>query len=356
MADPAVLNHALFNVSVEDCSVELVEPDADGRDFDEFSRIMLTELIANEKSKQYSFTDENELVVSHVRSITKNELLENTSSLQSNWLKRTESIALKLLEVEIKAQERIAAMDKKIKKGSLLILHLEHDGLTRFVILKIEVDSFFDEIEARIRRGLPLNKQRLQKSCLVTLNSSGEVTELLLSDSGRTIREYWWGGFLSSKEMTTAGLNTKTAYDAVDFLLKQTVKKLSEPDYIYMRNDVNSYFRNNESFIHTELVERLEAHNIESQVFKDKFPNFIEKLKKLPTNPKAKFDTQFDLDQSVIKTKLKSNIFLDENLELRIMGDIPNIKEIIRTGTDQDGKFIKIYSDTGYNAFVRQGN
>ncbi|WP_050870693.1 nucleoid-associated protein [Yersinia enterocolitica] len=355
MTAPIVLNHCLYKISIEDSKIELIQP-KDDRDFKEFSRIILDELIQNARSKQYYFTDNNERVVSHIRSIARNEFLEGINDQKENWIIRTESIAKKLLDEETLAQQKISAMNKKIQKGSLLILHLEHEGSIKFVLLKIEIDSFFDEVDARIHNGLPLNKKRLQKSCLITLNQDLDVSGLLLSDSNQSIREYWWSGFLNSKEVINATVNTRIAYGAIDTLLKQTVKNESKADYLFMRNDVNSYFRNNDSFVHDELVEKLQRHKVENAELNKKLPEIIEKLKALPTVEKASFDTQFDLDPDVIKTKIKSTIILDENLELRIKGEVVNIEEIIKADSDAHGKYIKIYSDAGYEAFSKKGN
>lgn len=355
MTAPVVLNHCLYKIDITESKIELIQPN-DDRDFKEFSGIILDELIKNDKSKQFSFTDENELVVSHIRSIAKNELLDEIKDLKENWILRTESIAQKLLNEETTAQVKIAAMDKKIQKGSLLILHLEHEGVVKFVLLKIEVDSFFDEVDARIHNGLPLNKKRLQKSCLITLDKNLNVAELLLSDSNRSIREYWWHGFLNSKEVINATVNTIAAYGSINTILKQSVKKLSKADYLFMRNDINSYFRNNDSYVHQELVEKLENHKIENEKLREKFPEIIKKISSLPTSEKAPFDTQFDLDPEVIKSKIKSTIVLDENLELRIKGEIVNLEELIKPDIDDCGKYIKIYSDAGYEAFSKKGN
>lgn len=248
MAKTTVLHHALFNIDIDGNSVTRADLAGEKKDFTEFSNIMLTEILENEKSKQYEFTDENELVASHIQSFIKREKLTDGDTELADWEKRTESIALKLLKEEASAQEKIAAMDKKIKKGSLLLLLIEEDDIFRFVILKIDFDSFFDEVEARIRRGLPMNKNRLQKSCLITLSSDGGFKSILVSDSGRSIREYWWKGFLSTRELQSSELNTKNSYDAIENVLRRDVKKEYPSDYIYMRNDINAYFRNNESF------------------------------------------------------------------------------------------------------------
>jgi hypothetical protein len=351
MAKIEVLHHALFNIDIDGNSVTRADLAGEKKDFTEFSNIMLAEILENEKSKQYQFTDDNELVASHIQSFIKHEIINVDEKKFLGWEARTESIALKLLKEEISAQEKIAAMDKKIKKGSLLLLLIEEDDIFRIIILKIDFDSFFDEVEARIRRGLPMNKNRLQKSCLITLSSDGEFQSILISDSGRTIREYWWSGFLSTRELQSSELNTKNSYDAIDNILRRDVRKDYPSDYVYIRNDVNAYFRNNDSFSFPDLMAKIENHRSDSIELQDKLPSIIQKIKDLPGNPKAPFDTQFELAISVIKNRIRSVIFLDDQIELRIKADVPNLKHKIKAEKDDDGKYIKIYTDNGYEIF-----
>ena len=73
----------------------------------------------------------------------------------------------------------------------------------------------------------------------------------------------------------------------------------------------------------------------------------------LPT--KSGFDPQFEIASNIIKAKIKKQINLAENLELRITGEIKNHDETFDTGEDTDGrKFLKIYSEEGYNEFHKQ--
>lgn len=95
---------------------------------------------------------------------------------------------------------------------------------------------------------------------------------------------------------------------------------------------------------------------MEHAELQDKLPSIIKKLKELPESLKAPFDTQFDLDISVIKNRIRSIIFLDDQIELRIKTDIPNLKNKIKPDKDDDGKYIKIYTDAGYKTFGGKEN
>ncbi|MCV5533761.1 hypothetical protein OFN26_34390, partial [Escherichia coli] len=79
----------------------------------------------------------------------------------------------------------------------------------------------------------PLNRQRLQKSCLVSFSNTYDVEEILISDSGASISEYWWKNFLSTVELQSSELNTKNAFGSIENFLKREVEKHSSVDYWY---------------------------------------------------------------------------------------------------------------------------
>lgn len=342
MNDLQVLAHAMFNISVEQELVEPVIIEHEEGDFLSYSTQLLNELLENTRSKSFKFNDLDELVPSHILALVQD---------LDEWERRTLSIASKLLSEEIEAQNKIKAMDKKIKKGSLLILLLSHDNEIKFVILKIEHGDFFDEVEAKFKRGLPVSRQRLQKSCLVSITNEFLIEDILISDSGSSIRSYWSKNFLATEELQSSELNTKNAFNSIDNFLRKEIKKESPADYLYIRNDVISYFRNNDQFAHDELVTKVESHRLENEGIKEKFSQIIEKLKKLPDLPRSKFDRQFDLEPNVIKAKIRSTIMLNDNVELRINGEITNLQRMILAEKDQIGKYIKIYTENGYKAF-----
>lgn len=226
MSDFQVLAHALFNIAVAEENVEPVHLPEEG-DFTNYCEQIFTDLTNDKRRKAFKFRDINELVPS---SITK--ILEDTNQ----WDVETLRVAEKLLSVEIEAQRQIQAMNKNIQKGALFLLLVMHENRKIFVVLKIDHSSFFDEIEARYKQGLPVSKQRLQKSCLVCMDHDESFDDIFISDSGAGIREYWWRHFLATEELLSSELNTKNAFNSIDRFLRKEVKKDSPADYWYMRN------------------------------------------------------------------------------------------------------------------------
>lgn len=74
------------------------------------------------------------------------------------------------------------------------------------------------------------------------------------------------------------------------------------------------------------------------------------KAKCLKLPEKYNFDKKFIKKPEVIKDKFKDSIMLTQDLELKIKQDIQDIEKVILGGIDQgDKKYIKIYSEEGYN-------
>ncbi|HFQ2071453.1 MULTISPECIES: nucleoid-associated protein [Providencia] len=340
MASVELLKSALFNVSIEDNSV-LERPLEQNNDFVSYCKKVLRELVETKRNKGYKFRDINELVPSHIVS-----LIEQ----QEDWESRTKNIAEKLLSVEIEAQARIERLNKQIQKGALLILLLLIDNEKRFAILKIEHNGFLDENDVTLKQGLP-EKTRLQKTCLACVNDSNEIEQLLISDSGTGISEYWWNRFLSAEELSSAETNTRNAFMSIDKLLKDEIKETSPADYWLIRNDTISYFRNNETFAFDDFVEKVSSHKFENEELEQQKDKFIAKLNKLPEDERRGFDTQFELDEKVLKARMKKTIVLDENFELKINGEITDFSNKIKAEIDSVGKYIKIYTDKGYEEF-----
>ena len=91
-------------------------------DFDTFVNSYIAFAIRNGNNKEYNVTDPNSTVVHCISSIASNAI--NNPNLSEDDLLELDgfsnSIANKLLSEEQQAQQRIAAMGKQIKLGSLI--------------------------------------------------------------------------------------------------------------------------------------------------------------------------------------------------------------------------------------------
>jgi len=302
-------------------------------------------LLESSRSRYFQFKSMDELVPSSLVAILNSE----------SWTDKSRQIAEKLHGVELQVQERIKQLND-VRKGVLLQLKVKHDECIKFVFIKIDNTEFFDEDDFSLKSGLPTSKSRIQKSAVITFTPEKTVDEVIISDSKSTITEYWYLSFLIAEQLKDSETNTKNAFNAIDKLLNKEVKSVSPVDYWFLRNDIVNYFRNEESLIYDDLIEKVKAHKPETEVFKENFDAFVEKFEKLPIKSTKPFDTQFDLESSVIKARIVRKVLLDTNFELRINGEVKDLKFRIFAGSDNKGKFIKIYSDKGYDEFKTSGD
>ncbi|MEZ8144591.1 hypothetical protein [Enterovibrio sp. FF113] len=340
MENLEVLEYSLHKLDVNfDCPVPMAL-DGTAEGLKAYTELVLKELLESPRSRFFGFKDLDELVAASLVALSKGE----------DWKEKSNKIATKLHDVELTVQDKIKQMTN-VKAGGLLQLKIKHDDCLKFVLIKIDNSDYLDEVNLSLKSGLPTSKNRLQKAAVVSFNAEHEVHEVIVSDSKAKITEYWYLSFLVAEQLKDSETNTKNAFSAIDNLLTKEVKKVSPVDFWFLRNDIINHFRNEDSLAYDELVAKVKAHKPETKEFKEKFDTFVESFEKLPhTSPKP-FDTQFDLEPNVIKARIVRKVMLDNNFELRINGEIDDLKSRISASMDEKGKFIKIYTDSGYEEF-----
>ena len=264
----------------------------------------------------------------------------------STFKEQAIAITQRLLECEIATQKKISGLNQ-LREGSLLCAHFRL-GEGEFVILvKIDHAGYLDEITLQRTAGLP-EKQRAQKCATFSVVSGDVDATVVISDSNNSLTEYWWGGFLNLESLSNPQQNTLRAFKAIESLLKTKVEKISKSDYWTLRNAFVSYFTTRPECIFDQMVDDImggySAHDANLDMSK-----LLADAKELPV--KKKFDSHFSIAPDVINNKIKRQIRLGQNLDLRITGEISNFENTFDTGDDDGRKYLKIYSDEGYAAF-----
>ncbi|SIS42029.1 MAG: hypothetical protein C9355_06040 [Thalassolituus maritimus] len=318
-----------------DSKTTMINGDTDATDF--VSKL-LDDVSKSSAYKYYRFRSNTTEVHNIINSLSDNE-----------WEDSATRISNRLYEAEEKAQKQVENLTD-LRRGGLLQIYLENDNATLYVITKVDYDDYLGE-SLKKESGLPWEK-RTQKVAIIEFNEEDHIVKV--RDTNSTISTYWWDSFLELVELNSSQKNTKSAFMEIDNLLTRKVKKKSKIDYWNIRNSVLCYFRNNEGFSITGLIENTLLHYTPDNSSID-IKSLSEDLLNLPE--KKNFDSQFDISISHIKGRIKKNIPLRENLELRFNGEIENLKDIIKAGEDSEGrKFIKIFSDTGYEEFKSSNN
>ncbi|MGE1152451.1 hypothetical protein [Pseudomonas kitaguniensis] len=329
-----ILNTSIFEISLEKDRLSDPYKNPKKAQIQTYIKELATGMLKNHKGQEHRFAAE------HCEMSTLSKKL-TTSSFES----ASRQTAERLHRVERTTQEKLQKITT-LRKGSLLQSHIELNGEIYILYFKIDHAGFLDE-NFDWKVGLP-EKQIAQKSAILKIGED-IIEQIWVGDSNAKISEYWWHDFLELVPLSSPETNTKSAFAAVEKLLISAVKRVSNSDYWTLRNALVSYFRTNQNF----QIQALIDHAFTSYTPDNSEVNMqkiITDLNALPA--KAKFDPQFEIASNIIKAKIKKQINLAENLELRITGEIKNHDETFDTGEDTDGrKFLKIYSDKGYSEF-----
>lgn len=266
------------------------------------------------------------------------------------------TVATRLLAIEQVAQEEIAHMGKEIQKGIIVQALITDNEINKFIICKADHNEFLNEINFTLSKGLPI-KKKVFKGFVCSLNSDQTLSDNLVYDQQLT--KYWWRDFLELTKVHSDEDNTQNAFDAIDKGVLVKLKKKHPQDYMHLSNGNVRYFRASETFDMNEYIENVFGSYLP---FDDKLD--IEKLKKeireLPTKSKRQFDEQFPIIKKQIKKKFIKDITLTPQIDLHFKEEIPNLENVVRAGTDEDGtKYVRIKSDEGYKYFndrLNRGN
>lgn len=346
-----IINFSFYSISVsEDAPMERSIAGAAAKDVKEYVEHIINEVTTPPRGQQqirgqyHHFRNDSERVAKN--------LLEMAADLDiSEWNIKAIDNANKLLDVEKDTQAEIDRLGSKIRKGCLLQVKCVLNGEKIIALIKIDDNTFLDEEVMKLKSGLPLDT-RMQKVAILTFDTNNTVLNLLLSDTNPTISKYWRADFLVAIVNRSEQENTKNAFGEIDKLLKQSIRPVSEQDYYFLRNQVILSFRQN-SFDFSDLVGKIKEYQpMSNKLDQAKLDAFTQKLEALPQKANKGFDTQFDIDSKMIKARLNNTIVIDEFFELKITSNIDDLATKLDVGIDGNGqKFVKIYSDKGYEKF-----
>lgn len=182
-------------------------------------------------------------------------------------------------------------------------------------------------------------------------NHAYEFPSILVCDTSNRDAKYWWKSFLELRELRTDELNTTKAYKAIKDKVIAPIKREYKTDYINLYNFNLAYFSSNDNFDIDEYIRRIQDYiPVDPNLNKE---SIINKLRDLPQ--KEKFDPTFQKQPGSINDRMRRQIVrLAENLDLSIKGQIENLQNVIRADVDNQGnKMVVIYSDEGYEHFIR---
>lgn len=227
-------------------------------------------------------------------------------------------------------------------------------GAKKFAVVKIDDSEFFDEIDLKLKTGLPVSKNRVQRSAVITFSDKNKIEKLTISGTRNT--SYWFQIFLCAKPILDSKSNTENVWKEVSGFISREIGDISKADATFFKNDLISYLNHRDTFKFSDIVEMLETYKPKSEELNKKKASVVQKLRELPQKARKKFDTEFEILHEALSAKVKRTIILDDNFELRLNGEIKDLRNKIVAGKENERKFLKIYSDRGYNQFTEGNN
>ncbi|MDY4279312.1 MAG: hypothetical protein SOX68_10175 [Faecalicoccus sp.] len=307
--------------------------------FDEYVRDLITYVNQNTGVRDFKSQSAQTEVLGCVKEIFRS--YSETDVVQ----KYSTIIAERLLNKEVEAQKKVARLNTNVQKGSL-IQALLSDGDDYFYLLaKVEHSDFVDDVDFSFKSGFSKDKKKIWKSCLLDISDISNADAISAKIYSNTVAQYWSHDFLELVEMVSDETNTLSAFKAIEKTLNRVVRKEAPRDYTLIRNSAISYLRNKTHIDYEDLIDSIIGEDYKPADYpEEKIPQLRDKLKSLPE--KAHFDRQFNSTPSVLSARIKKTYEVNEGIQLKVNGDIPDIKETIQAYRDIDGiRYIKIKTD-----------
>lgn len=294
----------------------------------------------NDSSREHEPIDTNRIVLKCVSTIFLYALRQgNKANVEGTLDELSDSIALKLLDVEKAVQERIGKM-ADVQKGSIVQALITDDEGCKYIIAKVEHSEWYDGETLEKNFGFPGQNKRVWKSAVIGIDLiDGAVSFTSIKAYINTNAKYWTRDFLEVRERLTDSANTQMALHAIDRALKP-VKGISLNDYYNLRNTAVHELQSDQIINYPEMINNLldyyqpASENVDIQTLREKL---------LETNG---FDTQFHTDPKAIKNTGKLKIPISPSIDILIKAGISDWEDEFLVHEKADGRtYIMIRCD-----------
>lgn len=258
------------------------------------------------------------------------------------------SIANRLLSKEATAQTRYHQITE-IQKGILLVAYCHmFDNEYKIVLCKADYTEFIEEATGQKRNGLPTKKKIFKSFCANVTSNAGAyaISKMVTFDVNSSQTKYWYDEFLDLKACLDDTENTERAFRYIEAKILRPLRAEHPREHLRLWNMTVGYMRSDGEFSIDYYADNLLA-NYHPEDGLDMAP-WIMKVRELPE--KYHFDRRFTKVPKVIKSKIKQEYELTNDIKLTLSEHIPNIERVIKAYVDdEENKYIMIRSEVGYN-------
>ena len=328
----------------------------------EYIEAITTELTNNSVTRQYCFDEQYQTAKNDVIFIISK--INSLCSIPNEDERHAEIDEGLKTYIESRPAQRLSSIEKEfndnhtqlnpIPKGVLIVAEIiNEEGNCKLILAKADYAEFMEELSGDKKLGLP-TKKKIYKSVSIEYvydNHEYTISNVLVCDTSSRDAKYGWRSFLELKELRTNELNTINAYKAIKDKVISPIRKDHKTDFINLFNFNLAYFSSNDNFNIDEYIQKIRDyipvdHNLNKE-------SLINKLNTLPET--EKFDRTFQKQPTSISDRMRRQVVrLADNLDLSIKGQIENLQNVIKAELDDQGnKIVVIYSDEGYEHFIR---
>lgn len=341
-----IVSTVLHHIDVSSKTTQPITITGQQQDLEGYLTDLLGEVKNKQQKREYDFSRTTTEFYSALISYHGNQNLQ-LNSVSSN-------LANRLLDKEVATDARYGHLGKDgnghVKKGSFLqFLYTEDDGSVAYLGVKIEHQTFIDEIDLKKKIGLSI-ANKIYKACRVNFDSKDIPEKIFVYDTNAKPSTYWWSDFLELKELRNDTHNTTVASTEVIRVINR-IKKDFPTDYTILRNTIVSSFKQNKQFNYYDFLSNtIEDYEPEDTELKAKIPDIVKTLMDLPA--KKQFDTQFLLVPSAVPFR-RTKYNLSKEISLTIEDGIENLSDKIWSERTASGReLIIIDSPDGFKKFT----
>lgn len=341
-----IVSTVLHHIDVSSKTTQPITITGQQQDLEGYLTDLLGEVKTKQQKREYDFSRTTTEFYTALISYHGNQNLQ-LNSVSSN-------LANRLLDKEVATDARYGHLGKDgsghVKKGSFLqFLYTEDDGSVAYLGVKIEHQTFIDEIDLKKKIGLSI-ANKIYKACRVNFDSKNIPEKIFVYDTNAKPSTYWWSDFLELKELRNDTHNTMVASTEVIRVINK-IKKDFPTDYTILRNAIVSSFKQNKPFNYYDFLSNtIEDYEPEDTELKKKIPDIVKTLMDLPA--KKQFDTQFTLVPSAVPFR-RTKYNLSKEISLTIEDGIENLSDKIWSEKTASGReLIIIDSPDGFKKFT----
>lgn len=307
----------------------------------------------NNISRNYLVRDNNRTVMNCIADLLLDVIAQGDVVTDSDVPdQRANSIALKLLDTEKNAQEKVKGVST-IQKGSIIQALIKNAGDYCYVIAKVEHTEWIDGETFKKNFGFPGENKRVWKSAVLPLTIvNHEVSFGKVKCYVNTQAKYWTESFLEVEQAKDDKTNTVAVFKTIDKALKP-LKKTSPSDFYNLKNSATHELQIEQDINYPDMVSRL-LDNYQSNDDSVNVDGIKGEL--LSAMEQGRFDSQFHTDPKAIKRGKKISIPVSPTVDIVIKAAQDNWRDEFMSHETVDGKkyiMIRCEDDDTFRSFHR---